>query len=147
MRVVVDTSVFVAGLKGPNGAARQVLRLCLQRKVQPIMGNALLAEMESQMAKHPLWENAVLSFEERTEFLDGFFNVCQWVTVSFLWRPNLQDEKDNHVYELALAGQAGAIVTHNLRDFHSGEVLFPGIRILSPADFLSHFKGETKCPQ
>jgi predicted nucleic acid-binding protein len=32
------------------------------------------------------------------------------------WRPNLPDEADNHLLELAVAAQADAIVTRNLRD-------------------------------
>jgi hypothetical protein len=36
--------------------------------------------------------------------------------VYFLWRPNLPDEADNHLIELALAGAAQTIVTHNLND-------------------------------
>ncbi len=37
--VVVDTSVFVAALKSRDGAAREVLRLCLQGELSPIMGH------------------------------------------------------------------------------------------------------------
>jgi predicted nucleic acid-binding protein len=39
----------------------------------------------------------------------------RWVTVYYGWRPNLPDEGDNHLIELALAGAAQVIVTHNLR--------------------------------
>jgi hypothetical protein len=37
---------------------------------------------------------------------------------NFLWRPNLPDEADNHVIELAVAGGASAVVTNNVRDLH-----------------------------
>ncbi len=40
----------------------------------------------------------------------------RWVSVYFGWRPNLPDEGDNHLFELALAGNAAAIITHNVRD-------------------------------
>lgn len=52
--------------------------------------------------------------------------------VHFLWRPNLPDESDNHVVELAVAGGAEAIVTKNVRDFQRSELLFPALRILRP---------------
>jgi predicted nucleic acid-binding protein len=51
------------------------------------------------------------------------------------WRPNLPDEGDNHILELAVAGGAEIIVTQNTRDFQSGALLFPAIQILHPKDF------------
>ena len=59
----------------------------------------------------------------------------QWVTVYYGWRPNLPDEADNHLIELAIAGGAEVIITHNIRDFKRGELL-NSIRIQNPADFL-----------
>jgi predicted nucleic acid-binding protein len=49
-----------------------------------------------------------------------------------LWRPNLRDEGDNHIVELAVAGGAGMIVTNNVADFRNAELKFPGIEILRP---------------
>lgn len=54
----------------------------------------------------------------------------------YLWRPNLRDETDNHLVELAVAGGAMAIVTYNVRDLTAGELLFPSLRILTPVAFL-----------
>ena len=52
------------------------------------------------------------------------------------WRPNLPDEGDNHLIELALAGGALAIVTHNLRDLRNGELQLGRLRVLTPAQCL-----------
>jgi predicted nucleic acid-binding protein len=46
------------------------------------------------------------------------------VHVYYLWHPNLRDEGDNHVFELAGAGGAEAIVTTNVGDFRSAELRF-----------------------
>ncbi len=54
-----------------------------------------------------------------------------------LWRPNLQDEADNHVLELAVAGGAEIIVTGNCSDFENTALRFPGIRICTPREFLT----------
>ncbi|MCC5647134.1 PIN domain-containing protein [Nostoc sp. CHAB 5824] len=49
-----------------------------------------------------------------------------------LWRPNLKDEADNHLIELAVTGNAQIIATHNVKDFQNAELLFPNLSILKP---------------
>jgi predicted nucleic acid-binding protein len=56
-----------------------------------------------------------------------------------MWRPNLRDEGDNHLIELALAGSAMAIVTRNVRDVAQGELKFPALHVLTPELFLEKF--------
>jgi hypothetical protein len=55
--------------------------------------------------------------------------------VHFLRRPYLPDPKDDLMLELALAGGAGVINTHNLRDFKGAESL--GIAAMTPDAFLA----------
>lgn len=137
-RIVLDTSVLVAALlRAREGAAcSRVLRLCLQGRCQPLMGAKLFLEGESVLARPVLFRRCPLSSAERHEFFAGFAAVCEWVPVYFLWRPNLPDEGDNHVLELAVAGRAGSIVTQNIRDFRRAELRFPGIAVLTPEEFL-----------
>ena len=66
--------------------------------------------------------------------------AVRWVTVYYGWRPNLPDEGDNHLIELALAGGAQAIVTHNLRDLRGGELQLGTLRVLTPAQCLEEWK-------
>jgi predicted nucleic acid-binding protein len=68
--------------------------------------------------------------------LGGRLSACERVQVYYLWRPNLRDEGDNHVLELAVAGGASAIVTNNVPDFRSSDLRFPDVRVLAPKDFL-----------
>ncbi len=53
------------------------------------------------------------------------------------WRPNLRDEANNHLMELAVAGGAEMIITANKKDFRNSELNFPSIKILNPAEFLN----------
>ncbi len=139
-RIVIDTSVWVAALKSATGASRKVLRLCLNRKCRPLVGQGLLAEYEELMGRAHLFLNSPLSKEERNELLDAFLSVSEWTPIFFLWRPNLSDEGDNHLIELAVAGAATRIITHNRRDLLSGELKFPDLEILTPAGFLKHWR-------
>jgi len=135
MRVVIDTNVFVGACIG-SGASNEVIRACLQHRFIPLMGEALLAEFEAVLARTELFANSRLDAQERNTLLDIFLAQCEWCRVYYLWRPNLPDESDNHLIELAVAGDAEVIVTRNLRDVQSGQLRFASVRVLSPEDFL-----------
>jgi len=100
------------------------------------MGSALFHEYEDLSKRTSLLRRCPLSDSQREALLDAFFSCCEWTRIYFLWRPNLSDEADNHLIELAIAGGASTIVTNNTRDLQSGELLFPGLRILKPSSFL-----------
>lgn len=63
---------------------------------------------------HAVAETCRLNLAEREELLDIFLASCGWTRIYFAWRPNLPDEADNHLVELAVAGGARFIVTRNL---------------------------------
>lgn len=85
------------------------------------------------------WNQPVRTRKQRHEVFAGFLAVCQWTEVFFAWRPNLPDEADNHLVELAVAGGASAIVTRNTKDFERAELRFPNVRILIPERCLEVF--------
>lgn len=137
--VVLDTNILVAALQRSGGSARAVLRSCLNGRYRPVLGPALLAEYEDVMGRTDLFADSVLSVTERDEVFDGFLNRCRWVEVFYAWRPNLPDEADNHLIELAVAAQADVIITRNLRNVAHGELKFPSLRVLSPEHCLEVF--------
>jgi putative PIN family toxin of toxin-antitoxin system len=137
--LVIDTNVFVGALLRRGAASRRVLRACLAGNYHPLMGAALFAEYEDVLSREALWSGALVSTREREVVFDGFVKACRWVEVFFAWRPNLPDESDNHLVELAIAGNAVAIVTWNIRDLTRGELRFPALRILTPEQCLEAY--------
>jgi putative PIN family toxin of toxin-antitoxin system len=135
MRVVIDTNVFVGACLG-TGAANQTVAACLRGQCTPLMGTTLFTEYEDVMGRSELFAECRLSPQERTDLLDIFLSVCEWTRVYYIWRPNLPDEADNHLIELAVAGGAVLVVTRNLRDLQRGELQFAPLRIISPEAFL-----------
>ena len=116
--VVLDTNVFVAALRSEGGASRQVLRRVLEGRHVPVFGNALWLEYEDLLGR-PVWTDLTTA-EERLQILAALARAGRWVTLYYGWRPNLPDEADNHLIELAVAAGAQAIVTHNIRDVGLG---------------------------
>jgi hypothetical protein len=91
------------------------------------------------MARTRLFAGSPLTEAERQVVFPAFLAVCGCTEVYFAWRPNLPDEADNHLMELAVAGSALAVVTRNVRDLVGGELHFPAVRILTPEQCLEVF--------
>jgi putative PIN family toxin of toxin-antitoxin system len=135
MIVVVDTNVFISACMG-QGASADVLARCFNGELTPLLGNALFNEFEDVIARHALFKRSRLDANERSELLDIFAATARWTRIYFGWRPNLRDEGDNHLVELAVAGGASHIITHNTRDFAAPQLKFNQLKILTPTQFL-----------
>jgi predicted nucleic acid-binding protein len=92
------------------------------------------------MGRRRLFEQSPLSKVERQQLLEAFLSVCEWVHVYYGWRPNLADEGDNHVMELAVAAGVDWIVTNNVTDFQRAKLRFPQIRLIRPGEFIREMK-------
>ena len=132
----MDTSVIIGAMLSAKGANRQVLRACFEGRVKPVIGEPLFLEYEDVLSRTSLMANSPLSAVERRKLIEAFFSVCDWVDVYFGWRPNLPDEGDNHLMELAVAAGASWIVTNNIADFERAELRFPQIRVARPVEFV-----------
>lgn len=139
MKIVVDTNVFVGACMGV-GAASEVIACCLRGQAVPLMGCALFSEYEDVLGRNDLFRQCRLDKEERSKLLDIFLATCTWTRIYYAWRPNLRDEADNHLVELAIAGGADCIVTRNLRDLTQTELKFPQLSVLTPEAFLKEIQ-------
>ncbi|BAZ42702.1 hypothetical protein NIES4101_86720 [Calothrix sp. NIES-4101] len=101
-----------------------------------VYDNALFSEYESVIQRPEIIAKCPLSLTEISALLASLMSVSQWVYIYYLWRPNLKDEADNHLIELAVAGNAEIIATNNIKDFQSAELLFPNLSILKPEEII-----------
>ena len=132
--IVIDTNVFVAALRSGGGPSREVIRRSLTGRYQPIFSNALWLEYEDLLGRD-VWTEETTD-DDRRQVLAALAAASRWIKIFYGWRPNLRDEGDNHLVELAVAGGAEAIVTYNVRDFSLGELRWPGLAVLTPPECL-----------
>jgi putative PIN family toxin of toxin-antitoxin system len=132
--VVIDTNVFVAGLRSGGRASRRILRLAIEGTYLPLFSNALWLEYEDVLAR-PVWTEETTA-EDRGHVMSAPAAAGQWVKIYYGWRPNLRDAGDDYLIELAVAGGAKAVITHNVRDLRHGELRWPGLAILTPSEAL-----------
>lgn len=141
-RIVVDTSVVISALIGKEGPSREVLRQCLMGIYQPLISTTLFLEYEAVIQRDEIQHLCPLTDAEIQQLLAAFCSTCEWIQIHYLWRPNLQDESDNFLIELAVAGNAKNIVTNNIKDLSNAELQFDDLNITRPEDLI----GGRKCP-
>ncbi len=131
MRVVIDTNVLVSALRSRRGASFRLLQNLGWTQFQPIISPPLCLEYEDVFRRPGLLPGLVP--QDINDFLDFYLSQSIECRIHFLWRPHLPDPKDDLLLELALAGNAPFIITHNTRDFQGVEAL--GIRAVTPDEF------------
>ena len=138
-RIVLDTSVVVAGLRSSLGAANAVLRLVAQRRLVLLATPPLFLEYEDVLKRpeHRLAHG--LALEQIDDLLAELAALIEPVELHFQWRPQVRDPGDEMVLEAAINGDADALVTYNVADFAVAADRF-GIPILRPADVLKRVK-------
>lgn len=137
IRIVVDTNVVIGALIGKEYSAnRKLLELCFSREFQPLINYTLFTEYEDIINRPSILGLCKRSNEEINILFDGFLSTCELVKIYYLWRPNLVDEDDNYLIELAIAGNAKILVTHNIKDFSRSQLKFPQLQIKQPKEII-----------
>ena len=135
-RVIIDSNVLVSAFTSAEGASRKVLRRVLTGDAVALLSIPLFMEYEAVLARPETQRRCPLSRIEQGQLFDTFLSGAELLEVYYRWRPNLRDEGDNHVLELAVAAGDAPILTFNRRDFAGGQLRFPDIKVLTPATWL-----------
>ena len=138
-RVVLDTSVIVAGLRSQLGASNRVLAMVARQQILPLVTTALFLEYEDVLNRPEQRLATRMATEQVEGFLAAFASAAEAVDVHFTWRPQLADPSDELVLEAAANGRASAIVTHNVRDFLPAARDFD-IEVITPGDMLGRMR-------
>lgn len=93
----------------------------------------LVVEYEDVLKRPELLPH--LSSQDIDDFIDYMVSISKHRQIHYLWRPFLNDPNDDMLVELAVASEAGAIVTYNKKDFKGVEKTF-GIKIIDAREFL-----------
>jgi putative PIN family toxin of toxin-antitoxin system len=135
-RVVLDSSVLVAGFRSRRGTSFRLLELLRAERFEIAMSVPLALEYEVVLVRHA--KELGLKRDEAEGLVDYLCGVAHRQEIHFLWRPALLDPRDEFILELAVAAGCDAIVTHNIRHFAGAARFRP--RVLTPADLLTQLE-------
>jgi len=139
MKIVIDTSVWISALITKDSKAREIIKMVFKKELYPQMSEALFKEYESVMKRNKIQRLTPLGKEEQNELFNAYLSCCNWNEVYYSWRPNLKDEDDNFVVELAVASNSLFILTYNMKDFNDAELLFSH-KVITPERFIEEMK-------
>lgn len=132
VRVVLDSSVLVAGFRSRRGASFRLLELLRAGRFEIAISVPLVLEYEAVLVRHAA--ELGLTREEVVGVVDYLCSVAHCQEIHFLWRPALSDPHDEFILELGVAARCQAIVTHNVRHFEGARNFEP--MVLTPGAFL-----------
>lgn len=136
-KIVVDTNVLVSALRSRRGASFAILQR-IGEAWEPLISVPLILEYEAVGKREA--ERLGIPVSTVDAIVRAFCFAGRETTVHFRVRPFLPDPGDEFLLELAVAGTADAIVTHNVRHFVGVEQF--GVRALTPREFLQRIEEE-----
>ena len=143
MRVVLDTSVLIAALRSPKGAAAEILRHVLAGKITILMDAKLSYEYEAVALRTQHLHATGRSRTETVTFLETLYDLAEPVFVTYRYRPLSPDSDDDMLLELAINGQAEALVSFNIKHFQEPLRAF-GIETYRPGELLKKLSSRRK---
>ena len=131
-QIVLDTNVLYAGLRSKRGASYKLLKHLNSGKFEINLSVPLVLEYEEVLLR----KQPTLNFTDKEigQVLDYLCRIANLHEVYFLWRPILNDPKDDMILDLAVRSNCRYIVTYNTRDF-SGVNQFE-IQVVTAQEFL-----------
>ena len=133
---------MVAALRSSRGASRQVLLAALTRRFGLLLSVPLLLEYEAVLTRAEQLIAFGIGQRDVECVLDDFTSIARPVRLSYRWRPQLPDAKDDMVLETAVNGNADAVVTFNRSDFAGLSERFD-CRVMLPRDALLELRGKS----
>lgn len=139
MRTVRDTSVLITALRSSSGAAAETVRLALRGELTALMDLKLACEYRDVALRPEQLQVSGKSQAETAAILDALEAIAEPVYVALQHRPLSPDPNDDMVLDVAINGNADAIVTNNTKHFRNAAERFH-LDVLTPAELLSKFR-------
>jgi putative PIN family toxin of toxin-antitoxin system len=137
--MVLDTSSLVTALRSSKGAAAELLRLIILEKFTLLMDYKLASEYRDVALRREHLVASKQTAGDVKELIEILESLAEPVSVIHKSRPLSPDPDDDMVLDVAINGDADAIVTQNSRHFNAAASRF-AIRVLTPNELIAQIR-------
>ena len=131
-KIVIDTNVLVSSVLSRKGASFKLLTLIGTHHFNFALSVPLMLEYEDVLKREGT--NITISYKAIRNILDRLCYYADLREIFYLWRPFLNDPKDDLVLELAVESNCNSIITYNIKDFKGIDKF--GLNAITPKTFL-----------
>lgn len=142
MRYLFDTNVVASAFRSSSGASSALLQRVLHGELALVVHPKLIYEYRDVLCRPEMLAASGATIQEVEIVLAQLVAKATEVDVRYLWRPNLRDEGDNFVLEIAVAAWPCTVVTHNITDFQRAELRFPHIVLITPGQLMKSLQSK-----
>ena len=140
MLLTLDTNILYQALMSKTGASYFILQQVRNRKIQLALSVPVFFEYQDVLTRGKSLKDFELKLTDVEKFLRFIAYIGKPFEIYFLLRPNLKDEKDNKIVELAVTSQSDYLITSNTRDFKNAELKFDQLKIITPGEFVKMWR-------
>ena len=140
MRITLDTNVLYQALRDSAGASHYIFQLIRSRQLEMVISVAVFLEYRDVLLRPSTLEDLGLSQNDIEAVLRFIAYVANPFSVRFLMRPNLIDESDNMLVDLAFASNSRFLVTNNISDFIRNAELKFDFLVTTPGLFVKRWR-------
>ena len=142
MLLTFDTNILYQALMSTTGASHFILQQVRNRRIQIALSVPVFLEYRDVLTREKSLKDFKLQLNDVDKFLRFIAYIGKIFEIYFLFRPNLKDEKDNMIVELAITSQSDYLITSNIRDFKNAELRFDELKVITPGEFVKMWRNE-----
>lgn len=135
MRVVIDTNVLVSGIINPHGPPGRIVDAVISERLIVLYDDRILGEYRAVL-RRPVFGFSRVDVDALLEFVERAGYAVSADALPLL----LPDASDLPFVEVAITGQADALITGNAKHFKPKRGALE-VNIVAPADFLKELSG------
>ncbi len=124
------------------GASYFILQQVRNRKIQIALSLPVFIEYQDVLKRDESLKDFELQLKDIDKFLRFIAYTGKIFEIYFLLCPNLKDEKDNKIVELAVTSQSNYLITGNIRDFKDAELKYEQLKIVTPGEFVKTWRNK-----
>ena len=125
-----------------TGASYFILQQVRNRKIQIALSVPVFFEYQDVLTRDKSLKNFELQLNDVDKFLRFIAYIGKTFEIYILLHPNLKDEKDNKIVELAVTSQSDYLITSNIRDFKNAELKFDELKVITPSEFVKMWRNK-----